>query len=496
MTNMERSAGVLLHVSSLPNKYGIGSLGKGAIEFIDFLAKNNFSFWQTLPICPNGDGYSPYQSQSTNAYNHLFIDIDELIEKGLLFDSETENLQKVSLDNTVNYEQVEIEKKKLLRLAYSRFNREDEKFIKFKKDKKIKEYAIFKAMKKLDQRVFTAWGTLTKKELLEFEEKYSSEIDYFIFLCYEFTLEWQKIKKYANKKGISLIGDVPIYVAYDSADVCFNTDIFALDHNREMVSVAGVPPDYFSSTGQLWGNPLYNWKCDGVYKWWTDRVKRAFSMFDYVRVDHFRAFADYYSIKNGSENAIFGEWIEGPNMKLFNYLKEKKVSQNFIAEDLGTIDDRVRNLLRETGFPGMKVAIFGYDGNPYNEHLPCNYPENSVAYTGTHDNNTLCGFLSTISENAKEIVERLTRHSLAVQNIEGDFSSDKELALKIIECVLSSRSNLAIIPMQDILLLGEEARMNTPSTVGGNNWRFRIKSSDYENENISLIKSMIQKYNR
>ena len=369
----------------------------------------------------------------------------------------------------------------VLRRAFGRFDVNSEDFVAFVKTGSFDSYALFMAIKeKFGGVSFDQWPNefkLAKKRSLDkFRRENQNEYLFWQFLQYEFSKQWKALKSYANKKNVFIIGDIPLYVAYDSADVWLNPKLFKLNADRSLKKVAGVPPDYFSATGQLWGNPVYNWsvhKKDG-YIWWTERFRQAFELYDVVRVDHFRGFDRYYEIDAGEETAIKGKWKQGPKYELFQTVENKLGKLNIIAEDLGSLDKGVYRLMDETEYPGMKVMEFAFDGNKNNPYLPKNIKENSVCYTGTHDNDTLLGYIKKLKKKEYEVIVKGLEEVLGKEQIELELTDKRSVAKAVLFVTLWSRSKLAVIPIQDILLLGSSSRMNTPSTSRGN-WQFKLK---------------------
>lgn len=475
---LKRSCGVLMHITSLPCDEGIGTLGKPAFQFIDWLKSAGQTYWQILPVNPTGYGDSPYQSPSSFAGNPLLIDLTELVNMGLLAPIDIKGREYGEDPNNVDYDKVYKQKDLLLRKAFSKFE-EDMPYLAFVQEQAwwLEDYALFMAIKKsYDLKPFLMWDKrLQKREdkaLKQFSNENIAEIKFRYFEQYIFFLQWKKMKAYANSKGIRIIGDIPIYCALDSADVWAQPELFTMDTELNPVLVAGVPPDYFSATGQLWGNPLYNWdkmEQEG-YSWWLSRIDYAMNMYDMVRIDHFRAFDTYYAIPATAKTAEYGNWKNGPGMKLFNAVKKELGDVNIIAEDLGDIFDSVKKLLSDTGFPGMRVLQFGFNNeHEDNSHLSHNYPFNCVAYTGTHDNDTILGWLKSADKKAAK---------MATEYVNAKYIGKKHESF--IRSVYQSPAVLAIIPMQDILGLGSKARMNTPSTVGGN-WMWRMKKQPSAN---------------
>lgn len=488
-----RKCGVLMHITALPSPYGIGTFGKEAEKFADWLKDAGQSYWQVLPIGPTGYGDSPYQPFSSFAGNPLLIDLDQLVEDGYITKESCQNADFGADPSYVDYDKVAKTRDSLLREAFASF-KDDVGYTAFisKEADWLDDYALFTALKgKFSGKPWTLWDDDIKLRNPEAIQRYTDElreeIHYIKFVQYLFFHQWDAFRRYCNKNGISIIGDIPIYVSPDSADVWAQPELFELDERRNPRRVAGVPPDYFSATGQLWGNPLYNWdemKKDG-YKWWIKRVKKSAECYDMLRIDHFRAFDTYYAIPFGNKDAVVGKWEKGPGMALFNAIKEELGDVNIIAEDLGDIFDSVKELLKDSGFPGMRVFQFGF--NPEhndNEHLPHHYPENSVAYTGTHDNATIIQWYREADPQSRVMAKRYIRKSLF-----------ERTNMAFIRCVYASPSNLAIIPMQDVLGLGAEGRMNVPSTVGGN-WSWRMKQNALSRANASKLRELAESYQR
>lgn len=488
MIVIKKGVGVLLHVSSLPNKYGIGTFGKAAYDFVDFLKSGNMRYWQVLPLVQTGYGDSPYQSVYSASGNPYFIDLPMLVKDGLL--TEEELVPMICESDYIDYEFLSREKYAVLRLAFSRFDKNEKKFVKFVKGGLFRYYALFMALKeKFNGARFCDWEKKYKyaeeSALIKFEKENYNEYLFWLFLQYEFLSQWKKLKKYANSNGIKIIGDLPLYVAYDSVDVWQNPKLFKLNADRSLKKVAGVPPDYFSETGQLWGNPVYRWsvhKKDN-YAWWINRLKQAFSLYDVVRLDHFRGFDRYFEIDYGAETAEYGKWQSGPKTHLFIEAEKQIKNCEFIAEDLGLLDKGVYKLIEKTGYPNMKVIEFAFDGNDDNPYLPSNINENSVCYTGTHDNDTLLGYIDGLHGidfyNFCECIKKQTGK---------DFNYDKRaMAEEMVSLALNSKSKVRIIPVQDMLLLNASARMNTPATVG-KNWAFRLKELPDKNSVCEPLK--------
>ncbi|MBQ5362543.1 MAG: 4-alpha-glucanotransferase, partial [Clostridia bacterium] len=474
-------AGVLMPVSALPSRYGIGGIGREAMTFVDLLSQGKQRYWQILPVGPTGYGDSPYQAFSTFAGNPYLIDLESLIESGLLTARECDMALGGGAQDRVDYELQYGARMPLLRRAYVAFcrmagARERAAFAAFCEGQAdwLSDYAHFMAIKDAyGGRACIGWETpLLHREREAMERTrhtLAEDIDYHRFLQFVFFSQWNILHQYAKDRGISIIGDLPIYVSGDSADVWSHPELFALDAKLRPIAVAGCPPDGFSAMGQLWGNPLYRWDVHAAtgYAWWVERLRHCFTLFDVLRIDHFRGFDAYYSIPYGAPDAREGSWQKGPGAALFRAARQHLGERAIIAEDLGYMTEGVRSLLRECGFPGMKVLQFAFDGRDEgskNDHLPHNYPDNCVAYTGTHDNQTLKGWLREIS--ARE----MTTLRAYLCDIDTPVA---RLPRSLIALLMRSRARLCIIPLQDYLGLGDEARINTPSTLGGN-WRWRV----------------------
>lgn len=481
-----RASGILMPIASLPSKYGIGCFDKAAYKFVDTLAEAKQSYWQILPIGPTGYGDSPYQSFSTFAGNPYSIDLNELVERGYLTRRSLNKYDFGDNEAAIDYEKIYYAKFAALREAFDNSDVVNEQEFKdfCKEQKWLDDYALYMAVKNsFDGKSFAEWDddirTRQPEAVKEYRKKYREDYDFYCFLQYIFFDQWKRLKAYANEKGISIIGDIPIYVAYDSADCWANPELFELDEERNPIDVAGCPPDAFSATGQLWGNPLYKWdyhKKTG-YKWWIERIRVCYQLYDVIRIDHFRGFDEYYAIPFGEETAVNGEWRPGPGIDLFKAIEKKLGKMRIIAEDLGFITDTVRELLEATGFPGMKVLQFAFDSREESDYLPHNYTANSVVYTGTHDNDTIQGWLKAIAkEDLKLAKNYMNLPKLDKENAHWDF----------ICMAMRSVSDTCIIPIQDYLGLGSEARINTPSTVGSN-WTWRMDKKGLDKKTIRKI---------
>ncbi|MBN2795554.1 MAG: 4-alpha-glucanotransferase [Clostridia bacterium] len=489
-----RSSGILMHITSLPNPTGIGSFGKEAYDFVDFLKAAGQSYWQLLPIGPTGYGDSPYQSLSTFAGNVLLIDLEALKEKRLLEEADFKGLSFGSNLEKVDFTRVNENKLVLLRKAYEKgktaYKREVDTFVEEHKEW-LPDYALFMALKKAhDLKSWQEWPAKYRaREEVALEaarKKYEDEIRFWEFLQYIFFKQWHELKVYANKNNIEMIGDIPIYVAEDSSDVWSNPALFLLDRENKPVCVSGCPPDAFSATGQLWGNPIYNWDLmeEQSYVWWTKRIKASYELFDVVRIDHFRGFESYWSIPAGSKTAEKGEWIKGPEMKLFNAIKEQLGDLKIIAEDLGFLTQEVIDFKNASGYPGMKVLEFAFDSKEESDYLPHNYEQNCIVYTGTHDNDTVMGwFKNTNKADIEKAIEYLK------------LTKEEGYAWGFIRGAWSSVGVVAIAQMQDFLELDDTARMNIPSTIG-NNWDWRMKPDQLTDTLTKRIYNMTKLYGR
>lgn len=495
MKHTRRGSGILLHISSLPSPYGIGTFGEEAYRFVDFLEKAGQSYWQILPLGQTSYGDSPYQSFSIDAGNPYFIDLDLLAEEGLLSKEDYISLDFGKNKEEVDYEKLYRHRYALLYQAYENFPQDDLAYREFMTTENawLNDYALFMALKEEHQgKSWNLWKDTFKyrnsSALQHYQDANWKKVDFWKFLQFQFMKQWMALKDYANERGISIIGDLPIYVAYDSVDVWKNPNYFQLDEKAELRSVAGCPPDAFSETGQLWGNPLYDWhkmESNG-YEWWISRMKRASLLYDSIRIDHFRGFESYYSIPATAETAILGQWEKGPGMKLFSKIKEDLGELDIIAEDLGLLTPEVYKLLEETGFPGMKVLQFAFESREGGDYLPHNYKENSIAYLGTHDNTTTMAWLKQASKEEIAYIKEYFNF--------GD-KKRESLAWKLICQCLASVSRIAMIPMQDYLLLGEEARMNHPSTLG-KNWTWRMKEEGLSESLCPKIYQITKLYQR
>lgn len=491
-----RKCGVLLPVASLPSAYGIGCFSKEAYEFVDRLAEAGQSCWQILPLGPTGYGDSPYQSFSTFAGNPYFIDPEDLISRGYITKRKCDSYDFGDDPEYVDYAKIYESRFLLLREAWKKSNiSRDAGFQNFVKKNSswLDDYALFMAVKEsYDNVCWVEWDedikTRRPKALKAYREKFAEEIEFYRFQQYMFREQWDKLKAYANSKGISIIGDIPIYVAFDSSDAWANPELFQFDKDCNPTAVAGCPPDAFSRTGQLWGNPLYDWEYHKKtgYKWWMQRLAACYELYDVVRIDHFRAFDAYYSIPAGSKTAEVGEWKPGPGYELFAAMKKELGAREVIAEDLGFLTPSVLRLVKKTGFPGMKVLEFAFDSREESDYLPHNYQHNCVVYTGTHDNDTLMGWYNTLNRHDKKFCNAYLHLKRGRK---------ESLQWELICAALSSVADLAVIPMQDYLGLGSEARINTPSTLG-DNWKWRMLPGVFTEELAEKMRANAKLYGR
>ncbi|MCM1211213.1 MAG: 4-alpha-glucanotransferase [Blautia sp.] len=489
-----RKSGVLLPVSSIPSKYGIGTFSKQAYEFIDLLSQAGQTYWQILPLGPTGYGDSPYQSFSTFAGNPYYIDLETLIEEGLLTKKDCDQYDFGDNAEYVDYEKVYLSRFKVLRTAFENSHiEEDEQFLEFVHDNSywLDDYALYMAVKNsFDGISWNEWDEdirLRKKEALDsYRKKYRQEILFYQFQQFYFAKQWFALKAYANQKKIQIIGDIPIYVAFDSADTWANPELFQLDESCTPIGVAGCPPDAFSSTGQLWGNPLYRWDYhkETNYAWWMKRIAYCYELYDVVRIDHFRGFDEYYAIPYGDPTAEFGKWEPGPGYDIFKTMRETLGKKPVIAEDLGFLTKSVIKLVKKTGFPGMKILQFAFDSREESDYLPHNYIANSIVYTGTHDNDTIVGWYQSMNRRDRAFAKRYL-----------NIHSTRDIQWEFIRAAMASVSDTCIIPMQDYLGLGTEARINVPSTLG-TNWKWRMLPGAFDEALAERIREMTKLYGR
>jgi 4-alpha-glucanotransferase len=489
----KRAAGILLAVSSLPSPYGIGTFGKAGRDWIDFLAAAGQKYWQILPLGPTGWGNSPYQCFSAFALSSYYVDLDLLAKEGLIKQNETQDIFWGASPGAVNYAALYHNREKALRLAFRRFI-STKAFRGFREKYQfwLDDYALFMALKrKHNGRSWLEWEEdlkVRKTAALEkAREELKQEINYHIFVQYQAFRQWDELKKYANRKGILIIGDMPIYVSMDSADTWADSGYFQLDDKKRPLSVSGCPPDPFARDGQLWGNPLYRWDVmeNQGFAWWMLRLRESLSLYDVARIDHFRGFESYYSIPAGDKTAARGKWVKGPGLAFIEAIHKNLRGAAIIAEDLGFLTPEVKALLEASGFPGMKVLQFAFDSRESGDYMPYTYHRNCVVYTGTHDNTTSAGWFKTApAEDIKAACEFL------------NLKNPRQGCRAFIRAALGSVANLAIIPMQDWLGLGVKARMNAPSTTGDSNWRWRVLPGQLTMDLAGEIKTLAGIYGR
>ncbi|MGL4741460.1 MAG: 4-alpha-glucanotransferase [Sarcina sp.] len=492
---MERSNGVIMHISSLSSDYGIGTLGEEAYKFADFLSDSKIKYWQILPLGQTSYGDSPYQSFSAFAGNPYFIDFDLLREDGLLELSDYAMFDFGNNEEVIDYAKIYKNKYKVLRIAYE--NGKDDLELKLHEFMLehigwLHDYSLYIAIKnKFNNISWESWDAEYKFRnsvaLEEISKELEDEINFQVFIQYQFFKQWNNLKNYVNDLNIKIIGDMPIYVAEDSADVWSNPELFKLDENLNLLKQAGCPPDAFSDTGQLWGNPIYDWDTmkQEDYRWWIERISSSLKMYDVLRIDHFRGFESYWEVEGGEKTAINGQWVKGPDYKLFERIKTVLGNVNLIAEDLGVITQEVIDLKRKTGFAGMKVLQFAFGSGATNDHLPHNYNEDLLVYTSTHDSNTVVGWYEKeIADYEKEYFRKYTK-----------FTEKDKVNWEVIRLAWSSTAKIAIAQIQDFLGNGSEARMNRPSTVGGN-WTWRIKKGSLTKELATKIRELNDTYGR
>jgi len=496
MTLKERASGILLHPTSLPGKYGIGTLGNEAFRFIDFLVKAKQKYWQILPLGPTGFADSPYQCFSAHAGNPNLIDLELLVKKHLLKQDDLNTFPELG-DDKVDFGTLQNVRTPLLEKAFDVFTEladhtDKLRLRNFTKNQShwINDYALFRAIKEhFNQKPWYLWDeTLKRKEagaIKHLQSALQKRIDFHKFLQYLFFIQWIDVKDYAHKKKIRIIGDIPLYIALDSADAWGNPELFEFDEKRNPIRVGGVPPDYFSVTGQLWGNPLFRWDVlkETGYKWWIERIKTNLFLFDIIRIDHFRGFAAYWAVPFSEKTAVNGKWIPGPGKDFFEWLQKELIDLPVIAEDLGVITPDVEELRDGFNLPGMKILEFAFDSSEANDYLPHNYPKNCIVYTGTHDNDTVAGWFKDAKEDDR-------RYVLDYLNSDGS-----KINWDFIRLAMASVANTAIVPMQDILGLDSSARMNLPGTTV-NNWTWRAKSNDFNDKIAEKLAHMTLLYGR
>lgn len=490
-----RAAGILMPVSSLPSPYGIGTLGADAYEFVDLLKQAGQSFWQVLPVGPTSFGDSPYQSFSAFAGNPYFIDLDTLKEDGLLLQEEIDAYNWGDNEEEVDYATIYQNRFPLLHKAYERSgHQKNPDFEAFEQDNKywLEDYSFYMALKFYFQgKEWSLWEKdlryRKKNALQKYQQLLNEEIGFWKFCQYNFFKQWKNLKKYANDNGIRIIGDIPLYVALDSADVWTHSDLFELDERKNPTHVAGVPPDIFSEDGQRWGNPLYRWKKmrKDNYHWWYQRMKANAALYDVIRIDHFIGIVHFWSIPASCPTAVEGEWLKGPGKKLTKVIRKATRGSDIIAEDLGIVSPAVRKLINETGWPGMKILQFAFDGDASNEYLPHQYKNsNCLVYGGTHDNQTLMGYYG----DKKEKDLKFVMNYLHIKRVD-------QIPKAMLRAAYGSIADTVIFQMQDILELDDTARMNEPSTVG-TNWRWRMKEGAFTEKDVKRLKKYCKIYGR
>lgn len=500
ITERERASGVLLPISSLPSPYGVGTLGKEAYAFVDWLTSAGAKVWQILPLLPTGYGDSPYQSVANNALNHYFIDLDALCADGLLLKEECDGVCWGEDARRVDYSRLFENRVGVLKVAFSRFDKANKEWLEFCAVGKYYDYALFMTIKSNNgYRAWNEWpnglrgcdGTAVEA----FAKAHDEEIDFWQWTQFVFLGQWKKLKSYANGKGVKIMGDLPIYVSMDSVEMWkYRKELFLLDEDLNPALQAGVPPDAFCDDGQLWGNPVYNWEImrEKGYLWWKNRIDYNLSLFDIVRIDHFRGFDRFFAVPIGDETARNGEWLQGPGAELF--VGREKC--DIVAEDLGVIDDGVIEMMEKTGYPGMKVVEFGLDGNPENWHKPSQHKQNCVAYSGTHDNEPFMAYVGGLDEWGRKVVVEDLKRECELLGVEYSGDSDEEICSTVVRLLYASKAYLCVVPMHDVLLKGGEARLNFPSTVSLNNWSYRYKKEEFTKESARWLKALAQKNDR
>lgn len=481
----KKDYGILMPITCLPSDEGIGTLGKWAYNFIDILSDCKAAIWQVLPLNPTGFGDSPYQSCCSNALNYYLIDLTALASEGLLTEQEIASADLGGRDRVDYGKQFNV-KIPLLRTAFSRFNKEQREFTDFIERGEFSDFALFMSLKcRFNHKAWQEWEEPYKSFNKQITDKYIED-NYQEFLFWQFTQyiflqQWNSLKSYAVSKGVKIMGDVPLYIAYDSVEMWkYGDEIFKVDKMRNPSVVAGCPPDAFSDDGQLWGNPVYDWekmKKNG-YKWWNERIGSCLRLVDILRIDHFRGFDRYYEVPAGDKTARNGSWSDGPKEDFF----KDKLNLKVVAEDLGVLDEGVYRLMKNVGYPGMKILEFAFDGNPENEHKPTNHTENFVCYTGTHDNMPIRGFIDELGEEELETYKKDLLLQGNVLGVQCDVTDSIAMCQSVIKLAFASPARTVIIPLWDLLAMGEEARINLPATVTTDNWSFRFAESDFSAE--------------
>lgn len=493
--NFERSSGVLLHPTSLPGKYGIGTFGDEAYEFVDILKRAGQKLWQILPLGPTGYGDSPYQCYSAFAGNVLLIDLEDFVKKAYFLESDLH--LKTDDNNSIDFKKVIAHKNQFLEIAFIKFSEqatlgEEADFHAFciENSEWLEDYAFFMALKEeFDMKPWYEWTNDIRlrnaKAIKHYSKKLELRIEFHKFLQFIFFIQWKQLKDYSNSNEVKIIGDIPLYVSYDSSDAWASNELFLFDKELKPTQVAGVPPDYFSETGQMWGNPIYNWKKmeKNEFSWWLKRIKHNIKLFDIIRIDHFRGLSAYWSISYGEETAINGKWVDAPGAKLFETVKKVLGDIPIIAEDLGVMSPDVEKLRDFNNFPGMKILQFAFDTAEDNNYLPHTFDKNCIVYTGTHDNDTIIGWYNKANETDKKQFRDYSGYS------------DAEINWDFIRLAFSSVADIAIIPVQDILALDTWARINLPGTSSGN-WKWKLENFNELNTLVERLKYFTKLYGR
>jgi len=488
----KRAAGILLPVSSLPSKYGIGTMGEQARKWVDFLHESKQSFWQVLPLSQTGFGDSPYQSFSAFAGNPYLIELDELREEGLLEASDYKEIKWCNSDSQVDYYTLYKNREQVLRKAFSRFTDDDalNGFIGY--NQWLNEYALFMTIKELQGGVsWIEWNDSLRDRhhdaIEQIWRENGDDIRYHCFVQYIFFKQWKELKAYANDKGVQIIGDIPIYVSMDSADAWAKPELYQLGDNKRPSEISGCPPDSFAAGGQLWGNPLYDWgkMAQDGYGWWIERFRKNFELYDVIRLDHFRGLESYFAIPAHDETAENGVWRPGPAFSFIDAIRNAMPEAKIIAEDLGFLTQEVHKLLKYSGYPGMKIVQYAFDDREAGDYLPHNYDKNTIVYPGTHDNDTLKGWMKTAPKEC--ISDAMLYSGVRIK---------RELPDAMIRLTLGAPSVLAVVPMQDWLKLGSDARINTPSTLGGKNWQWRMREKDISSKLAKRIANLTSIFGR
>lgn len=497
----KRASGILLPVFSLPSEYGIGDFGSSSYNFIDYLVSAGQTVWQILPLAITGYGNSPYSSVCSFSISPYYISPELLYKDGLITKTELNGAKKGG--KLIDYGFLYSKRYDILKKAFSRFDKTDKDFVKFVKGKNFLDYALFTTLKiHLNFAPLISWEDKykfrDKRALDKFYKENEQEVLFYEFTQFIAKKQWIALKKYANSKGVKILGDIPLYVALDSVDVWTNPKLFKLNPDLTPKKVAGVPPDYFSEDGQLWGNPVYDYEYHEKtgFSWWINRIKSALCDYDLIRIDHFRGLDRYFEIDADAKTAREGEWINVPSLALFTALHKKVNKNKIIAEDLGVIDDSVRKLLSIVGYPGMKILSFAFNGDNNNPYLPQNIPENAVCFTGTHDNDTLLGLIKSFNIKEKRAFKSHVKKSLDLMGLDTKISCDKELLDAVINLGYKSKAKLFIIPMQDVLGLNSSYRINVPGEVRAQNWAVRLSKKHFTENSIKYIKSLTKKYKR